>query len=72
MVFMPAVTTFIISNLLGGEQYMLIGNLIEHQFLRVGNWNFGSALAVIMMMMILITSLLLSFFDKDGEERSLI
>lgn len=67
MVFMPAVSTFIISNLLGGEQYMLIGNLIEQQFIRIGNWNFGSALSVIMMIMILVSSFAMSLFDKNGE-----
>lgn len=68
MVFMPAVSTFIISNLLGGEQYMLIGNLIEQQFLRVGNWHFGSALAVVLMILIVISTLLLSFLNKENKE----
>jgi len=45
MVFMPAVTTFIISRLLGGGHYILIGNLIEQQFITVGDWNFGSAIS---------------------------
>ena len=45
MVFMPAVTTFVISRLLGGGQYMLIGNVIEQQFLVIGNWSFGSAVS---------------------------
>ena len=67
MVFMPAVTTFIISNLLGGDQYMLIGNLIEHQFQRVGDWHFGSALSVIMMLLILASNAIFTIFDKDGE-----
>jgi len=67
MVFMPAVTTFIISNLLGGDQYMLIGNLIEHQFQRVGDWQFGSALAVIMMLLILASNAIFTMFDKDGD-----
>ena len=45
MVFMPAVSTFVISRLLGGGQYMLLGNLIETQFTTMGDWNFGSALS---------------------------
>lgn len=57
MVFMPAVTTFVISRLLGGGQYMLIGNLIEQQFLSIGNWNFGSAVSVLMLIIILLTML---------------
>ncbi len=68
MVFMPAVSTFIISNLLGGDQYMLVGNLVEHQFLRVGNWGFGSALAVIMLILILISNSILTIFDKNEKE----
>jgi spermidine/putrescine transport system permease protein len=67
MVFMPAVTTFIVSSILGGDQFMLIGNLIEHQFMRVGNWNFGSALAVIMMLLILCSNALFTVFDKTEE-----
>ena len=67
MVFMPAVTTFIISDLLGGKQVEMIGNLIERQFLTVYDWNFGSALSVILMFMILISMAVVSAVDKDGE-----
>ena len=49
MVFMPAVSTFVISKLLGGGQFMLIGNLIEQQFMSVGDWHFGSAISIFMM-----------------------
>ena len=52
MVFMPAVSTFVISNLLGGGKYMLIGNLIEQQFLTLNNWNFGSAISMVLMTII--------------------
>lgn len=52
MVFMPAVSTFVISNLLGGGKYMLIGNLIEQQFLTANNWNFGSAISMVLMTII--------------------
>ena len=67
MVFMPAVTTFIISSLLGGGQFMLIGNLIERQFLKVNDWHFGSAVSVILMVMVLISVGVFSMVDKDGE-----
>ncbi len=40
MVFMPAVSNFVIPSLLGGGKYMLVGNLIEQQFTTIGNWNF--------------------------------
>lgn len=65
MVFMPAVTTFVISRLLGGGQYMLIGNLIEQQYLAVGNWNFGSAISIVMIIIILITMAFMSKADKE-------
>lgn len=65
MVFMPAVTTFIISNLLGGGQYVLVGNLIEQQFLKVGDWHFGSAISVILMVIMLVTISLFSLVEPD-------
>ncbi|MCL2175444.1 MAG: ABC transporter permease [Treponema sp.] len=71
MVFMPAVTTFIISDLLGGAQFMLIGNLIEHQFLKVNDWHFGSAISVILMTLLLISFWIFSMVDKGTEERAL-
>lgn len=67
MVFMPAVSTFVISRLLGGNRYMLIGNLIEQQFLTVYDWHFGSAISIIMMIMILIAMGFMERFDKDKE-----
>ena len=60
MVFMPSVTTFAISQLLGGGQFTLIGNLIEQQYLRTYDWGFGSALSIILMVIILITMGLMS------------
>lgn len=68
MVFMPAVSTFVISALLGGGQYMLIGNLIENQFIQQGNWHFGSAISIILMIFILISMGVMSKFDKEGGE----
>lgn len=65
MVFMPSVTTFIISRLLGGGQYMLVGNLIEQQFLVTDDWNFGSAISIIMIVVILISMAFMSKTDKE-------
>lgn len=67
MVFLPAVTTFVISDLLGGNKTQLIGNVIEQQFLLVNDWNFGSALSVILMVIILITMGVFSKVDSQGE-----
>ena len=63
MVFMPAVSTFVISRLLRGGQYMLLGNLIETQFTTMGDWNFGSALAIFMMIIILISMAIMNKFE---------
>lgn len=68
MVFMPAVSTFIISKLLGGGQFMLLGNLIEQQFMVTGDKNFGSSVSILMMIIILISMGIMSRFDKDNEK----
>lgn len=68
MVFMPAVSNFVIPNLLGGGKYMLVGNLIEQQFTTIGNWNFGSALSIFMMILILISMGFMSKYEKNGKE----
>lgn len=68
MVFMPAVSTFVISRLLGGGQYMLIGNVIEQQFTTMGDWNFGSAISIIMMIIILIFMSITSKFENDNSK----
>jgi len=68
MVFMPAVTTFVISNLLGGGQFILIGNLIERQFIHVGDWHFGSAMAIILIVIILFMMGLIKLIDRQPKE----
>ena len=67
MVFMPAVSTFVISKLLGGGKIMLVGNLIEQQFMSVGDWHFGSAVSIFMMILILIS---MAFMNRFGNESS--
>jgi len=68
LVFLPAVSTFVIPKLLGGGQYMLIGNLIENQFITVGEWNFGSAISLIMAAIIMFSMYMTRRFDKDIED----
>ncbi len=68
MVFMPAVSTFVIPRLLGGGKDMLIGNVIEQQFTTLSDWHFGSALAIILMILILISMALMSKFDSEEAE----
>jgi len=71
MVFMPAVTTFVVPRLLGGAQFTLIGNLIERQFVLVGDWNFGSALSIVMMILILISMGIMSRYEAEQVEGGL-
>ncbi|MCI9617799.1 MAG: ABC transporter permease [Eubacterium sp.] len=54
MVFLLSISTFVIPVLLGGHQFVLIGNLIENQFISVGDWNFGSAISVLLAIVILV------------------
>ncbi|HHZ03397.1 MAG TPA: ABC transporter permease [Tissierellia bacterium] len=67
MVFMPAVSTFIIPQLLGGNKNMMIGNLVEKLFILNGDWNFGSAISIVMMVIILISMSIMNKFDVDKE-----
>lgn len=67
MVFIPALTTFVISNLLGGSKILLIGNVIEQEFTQASNWNLGSGLSLVMMIFIVISMISSAIFDKDGE-----
>lgn len=64
LVFLPAVSSFFIPKLLGGGQYFLIGNVIENQFITVGEWNFGSAISVIMAVIMMISMYLVRYVEK--------
>lgn len=66
--FLLSVSTFVIPKLLGGGQYMLIGNLIENQFISVGNWNFGSAISLILAVVILIAITVMRKLDPDDSK----
>ncbi|MBO5291635.1 MAG: ABC transporter permease [Lachnospiraceae bacterium] len=67
MVFVPALTTFVISNLLGGSKILLIGNVIEQEFTQASNWHLGSGLSIVLMLFIIVNMALSAIFDKDGE-----
>lgn len=68
MVFMPAITTFVIPNLLGSGKVNLIGNLIEQQFVQSYNWYFGASLSLVLMVFILISMSILNALDpSEGE-----
>lgn len=67
MVFVPALTTFVISTILGGSKILLIGNVIEQEFTQTGNWHLGSGLSIVLMIFIIFNMVLSAVFDKDGE-----
>jgi len=71
MVFVPALTTFIISTILGGSKILLIGNVIEQEFTQTGNWNLGSGLSIVLMMFIIFNMVISAVTDKDGEAQTL-
>ena len=68
LVFLPAVSSFFIPKLLGGGQYVLIGNVIESQFLTSGNWSFGSALSLTMVIIIMISMYFTRKLDRNRED----
>ncbi len=69
MVFVPAVSTFAISKLLGGNKTMLLGDLIEMQFLG-GSYNphLGSAIALVMMVVVMVCMFVMNRFGSDDEQ----
>ena len=71
LVFLPAVSSFFIPKLLGGGKYFLIGNVIENQFITVGEWNFGSAISMIMaiiMMLLMMCVRKVEIRNQGGKE----
>ena len=67
MVFVPSLTSFAISQVLGGGKVLLIGNVIEQDFIHGSQWNAGSGLSLILMVFVLISMALVNLADKDGE-----
>ena len=68
LVFLPAVSAFFIPKLLGGGQYFLIGNVIENQFITVGEWNFGSAISMIMAIIMMLLMSVVRRMDAKGNK----
>ena len=71
MVFVPSLTTFVVSDLLGGSKILLIGNVIEQEFTLNSNWHLGSGLSIVLMAFILISMVITFIVDKDGEGSAL-
>ena len=68
LVFLPAVSSFFIPKLLGGGQFFLIGNVIENQFITVGEWNFGSSISMIMAVIMMLCMYLIRrvYYHNNG------
>ena len=67
LVFLPAVSSFFIPKLLGGGQYFLIGNMIENQFITVGEWNFGSAVSMIMAIIMMLLMMAVRKVEQHNQ-----
>lgn len=67
MVFVPALTSFAVSELLGGGKVLLIGNVIEESFMQGIQWNTGSSLSLVLMIFVMVSMTIMNIFDKDGE-----
>ena len=67
MEFVPALTSFVISNLLGGGKILLIGNVIEQEFMQNMDWNMGSGLSIVLMVFVIVSMTFMNSQNKDGE-----
>ena len=68
MVFVPAVSTFVITKLLGGSKTQMIGDTIETMFIgQAANYNVGAALSLVLMVLILLCMAFMGMADKDEE-----
>ena len=71
MVFVPALSSFVVSNLLGGGKVLLIGNVIEQEFTLARNWNLGSGLSIILMLFVLASMSIMNKVD-DSENGGML
>lgn len=65
--FIPCIGEFITPDLLGGAKTIMIGNVIQNQFLESRNWPFGSTLSIVMMVIVIIPMLFYLRLSKDNE-----
>ena len=68
LVFLPAVSSFFIPRMLGNGEVILIGNLIELCFKKTGDWNFGSAISLIMALIIILAMWATKKLDRSAQE----
>ncbi len=67
MVFVPSMTSFVVSDILGGGKLQLVGNIIEQEFTKNMNWNLGSGLSVSLMIFVLISMAFTMKHDVEGK-----
>lgn len=67
MVFVPALTSFVISNLLGGGKVLLIGNIIEADFMQFFNWNLGAGLSLVLMVFVIASMAVMNNYSGETE-----
>lgn len=65
MVFIPSLTTFFISGLLGGNKILLIGNIVEQEFTMAYDWHLGRGLSLVLMVFIVINMAVTAYFDRS-------
>ncbi|MDD3403307.1 MAG: ABC transporter permease [Hespellia sp.] len=71
MVFVPSMTSFVVSDVLGGGKIQLIGNVIEQEFTKNVDWNLGSGLSVSLMIFVLISMAFTMKNDPEGKESAI-
>ena len=67
MVFIPALTTFAISTMMGGSKILLIGNIIEQEFTLAYDWHLGSGLSLVLMVFIIV-NMVVSMISEQKED----
>lgn len=72
MVFVPCVSTFYITQKLGGGQIVLIGDVIESQFQSANNYNLGAALSFVLMILIFVCLGVMNYFDDGTQDGGVV
>lgn len=67
MVFVPSMTSFVISDILGGGKLQLVGNIIEQEFTKASNWHLGSGISVALMIFVLVSMAFTTKNDSEGK-----
>ena len=72
MVFVPSLTTFVITDLLGGGKIQLIGNTIEQEFIQGSSWHVGSGLSIVLMVFVIASMALIAKYDPQQSGTTLL